>query len=97
MTPAECREELRNAPCIDAIKTAIQSVEDDLESCRGGPNLEERRMAYAIRDALVDLLGASLLKAEGPAASAMSIRLSREAREVSDAPYETQAERRVAA
>lgn len=79
MTPAEAREELLSSPCIDAIKTAIQTVEDDLEKCRGHSNVEERRIGYAIRDGLVDLLGSAILKASGPSASAMSSRLLREA------------------
>lgn len=94
MTPAESREELLSSPCIDAIRTAIQSVEDDLEKCRGQSNVEERRIGYAIRDGLVDLLGAAILKASGPSASAMSIRIAREDREAAE--DETQPERQAA-
>jgi len=85
MTPAECRAELLAAPCIEAIKTAIETIEDDLERWRGTPNTEERRMAYFFRDRLVELLGAAILKAAGPAASAMSTRLLNEAREEQEA------------
>ena len=81
MTPQQCREELLNAPTIDALRTAIQSVEDDLEKCRGHSNVEERRIGYAIRDGLGELLGSAIIKASGPSASAMSIRLARESRE----------------